>query len=345
MKLTIGMAHYDDFDGAYFTIQDIRKELIFNNYGHLLSQIEFIIVDNNPTSNHGETLYKFSKNNLPYTSNTRYIAEQDSYGTSATRNKVIEAAAGDFVLLMDCHVMLCPALGTLVTLFNFMEKNKDTDDLYSGPLVHDSMMMTYTHFNDVWGAGMWGQWGSAYSCRQCEFKFSPVPGAQDQPIKYVSLVEQEYVDRCPSCGLALPEINADQHKRILQEEWGYTLCDKSREPFEIFAQGLGLFLVRKESWLGFNEHSMGFGGEEGYIHTKYRQNGRKAMCLPFLRWLHRFQRPDGVNYTLTSDNKIRNYILEFTELGLDLQPIMDHFKGHPSEKINKYIEEANSYYR
>ena len=37
MKLTIGMAHYDDFDGAYFTIQDIRKELIFNNYGHLLN--------------------------------------------------------------------------------------------------------------------------------------------------------------------------------------------------------------------------------------------------------------------------------------------------------------------
>ena len=282
---------------------------------------------------------------MPYTSNTRYIPKEDSFGTSATRNKVIETARGDFVLLMDCHVMLCPVLGTLVTLFNFMEKNKAADDLYSGPLVHDSMMMPYTHFNDVWGAGMWGQWGSAFSCQKCGFKFSPVPSAQDQPIKYVSLVEQEYIDKCPSCGLALPEINAHQHKKILKEEYGHTLCDEGREPFEIFAQGLGLFLVRKESWLGFNEHSMGFGGEEGYIHTKYRQNGRKAICLPFLRWLHRFQRPDGVNYTLSLDNKVRNYILEFTELGLDLQPIMDNFKDFPSEKINRYIEEANSYYR
>ena len=33
MKLTIGMAHHSDFDGAYFTIQDIRKELIFNGRG------------------------------------------------------------------------------------------------------------------------------------------------------------------------------------------------------------------------------------------------------------------------------------------------------------------------
>ena len=46
MKLTIGMAHYSDFDGAYFTIQDIMKELIFNNYGHLLNEIEFVILDN-----------------------------------------------------------------------------------------------------------------------------------------------------------------------------------------------------------------------------------------------------------------------------------------------------------
>ena len=29
-RLTIGMAHYNDFDGVFFTIQDIRKELIFN---------------------------------------------------------------------------------------------------------------------------------------------------------------------------------------------------------------------------------------------------------------------------------------------------------------------------
>ena len=42
MKLTIGMAHHSDFDGAYFTIQDIRKELLFNGRGDLLQNIEFM---------------------------------------------------------------------------------------------------------------------------------------------------------------------------------------------------------------------------------------------------------------------------------------------------------------
>ena len=44
-KLTIGMAHHNDFDGAYFTIQDIRKELLFNNWMDLLQKIEFRKID------------------------------------------------------------------------------------------------------------------------------------------------------------------------------------------------------------------------------------------------------------------------------------------------------------
>ena len=34
-----------------------------------------------------------------------------------------------------------------------------------------------------------------------------------------------------------------------------------------------------------------FGGEEWYIHEKYRQAGAKCLCLPFLRWQHRFADP------------------------------------------------------
>ena len=44
--LTIGMAHHNDYHGAYFTIQDIRKELIFNRRHDLLNKIEFVIVEN-----------------------------------------------------------------------------------------------------------------------------------------------------------------------------------------------------------------------------------------------------------------------------------------------------------
>jgi len=97
-------------------------------------------------------------------------------------------------------------------------------------------------------------------------------------------------------------------------------------PFEIPAMGMGLFSCRKDSWLGFNPNFRGFGGEEGYIHEKYRQAGKKTLCLPFLRWNHRFGRPAGIKYPLTLENKVRNYFIGFIELNMSVQPIYDHFK-------------------
>jgi hypothetical protein len=47
------------------------------------------------------------------------------------------------------------------------------------------------------------------------------------------------------------------------------------------AQGMGVFACRKNNWLGFNPKFRGFGGEEGYIHEKYRKNGKQVICLPF----------------------------------------------------------------
>jgi len=101
--------------------------------------------------------------------------------------------------------------------------------------------------------------------------------------------------------------------------------DPNALPFEIPAQGLGCFSCRKDSWLGFNSKFRGFGGEEGYIHEKYRKSGKKAICLPFLRWLHRFGRPNGVTYPLTLENKVKNYFIGFDELKMDTAPIYNHF--------------------
>jgi len=90
--------------------------------------------------------------------------------------------------------------------------------------------------------------------------------------------------------------------------------DKNAEPFEIPMQGLGVFSCRKESWLGFNPAFRGFGGEEGYIHEKFRLRGHKTLCLPFLRWVHRFGRPEGVSYPLSVESKVRNYFVAAIEL-------------------------------
>ena len=106
--------------------------------------------------------------------------------------------------------------------------------------------------------------------------------------------------------------------------------DPKGEPFEIPMQGLGVFSCLKRAWLGFNPEFRGFGGEEGYIHEKFRQAGRRCLCLPWLRWMHRFGRPAGVKYTLTVEDKLRNYIIGHTELGLDLTPVFQHFAEHLS---------------
>lgn len=101
--------------------------------------------------------------------------------------------------------------------------------------------------------------------------------------------------------------------------------DPEGEPFDIPMQGLGVFSCRKAVWPGFNPRFRGFGGEEGYIHEKFRQAGGRCLCLPWLRWVHRFGRPAGAPYPLTNEDKLRNYLVGHAELGLDLRPIVEHF--------------------
>lgn len=111
--------------------------------------------------------------------------------------------------------------------------------------------------------------------------------------------------------------------------------DPNGKPFEVWAQGLGAFTCRRDAWPGFHPEARGFGGEEGFIHERFRQQGAKAVCLPWLRWLHRFGRPGGPTYPLTRFLKVRNYVLNFTLVGWDLEPIRAHFVdeiGFPADQ-------------
>jgi len=94
--------------------------------------------------------------------------------------------------------------------------------------------------------------------------------------------------------------------------------------------------------LGFHPGFRGFGGEEGYIHEKFRRAGRRCLCLPWLRWTHRFGRPRGVPYPLTVEDKLRNYVLGHTELGFDLTPVLAHFSKYlPADRMARVAEEAS----
>ena len=123
--------------------------------------------------------------------------------------------------------------------------------------------------------------------------------------------------------------------------------DPDSDPFDIPMQGMGVFSCRKDAWLGFNKNFRGFGGEEGYIHQKFRKQGARTLCLPFLRWVHRFRRPDGIPYPLSMDDKIRNYFIGRLELGESVSDVTNHFtfaQKVPREKIAQLYQEAKQVY-
>lgn len=119
-------------------------------------------------------------------------------------------------------------------------------------------------------------------------------------------------------------------------------------PFEIPMMGLGLFSCETKNWLGFNCHFRGFGGEEGYIHEKFRRNGGKAICIPQLGWIHRFGRPEGVKYKLVLEDRIWNYFVGWLEITKNpndtmVLSIYNYFRNRiPRDRLDKIFEEAQN---
>jgi hypothetical protein len=121
-------------------------------------------------------------------------------------------------------------------------------------------------------------------------------------------------------------------------------------PFEIKMMGLGVFSCETKNWVGFNENFKGFGGEEGYIHEKFRVHGGKAICIPEFKWVHRFARPDGVKYPLILEDRIWNYFVGWLELTGNPEHEMitgayEHFKSKiPQGSIDNILNNAKQIY-
>ncbi len=131
--------------------------------------------------------------------------------------------------------------------------------------------------------------------------------------------------------------------------WGagmYGKWDTNREaieknvPFEIPMQGLGVFSCETKNWRKFNKLFRGFGGEEGYIHEKFRKFGGKAICVPGFKWLHRFARPNGVQYPLCWEDRIWNYFVGWLELTRD--PEHEMIKGAYEHFVNEIKVSKNN---
>src|SRR5262245_9868008 len=96
IELTIGMAVYNDFDGVYFSVKDLRLH-------HDMENVEILIVDNFGCDTTAAFVASTGLESL-----VRYLRYTEKSGTAAPRQKVFEEARGQAVLCMDSHVLFAP---------------------------------------------------------------------------------------------------------------------------------------------------------------------------------------------------------------------------------------------
>jgi len=318
--LTIGTAVHNDFDGAYFTIQSLKM----NND---VSKVDLIVIDNSDNTPKGKLdslkLIDLVEKKSGVFNSTKYL-KFNTPGTTQTREQIFKEATTDFVMVMDCHVLLRP--GAVNKLLKYYEENPDTKDMYTGPLIHDDATNLYTHFQMLWRSSMFGIWGNALKGSNGKYyQIEPIETLQQlKTLEFQGKEVGEVNGIDFSKPMTIQEMNSSLAKAEIKS-YGTKLDD---EPFEIPGQGLGLFSTSRENWLGFNEHFREFGGEEGYIHKKYLNAGRKNICLPFMQWNHRFRDPrEPLTYKADTFQRVRNYVLGFKEVGLPLEGIKKEFSN------------------
>lgn len=339
-RLTVGMATYDDFEGTWATIQSI----FLHNKWRSPDDVQVVVIDTSPQGSEHRRLVRDligkGGNSLAgsRSQNLKYIAYDGPPSTTRPRDMVFDHADSPVVCVMDCHVML-PS-DRLSRLLDWFEAHETFDGLIHGPIVYDNLHVISTHFSDQFRGGMWGTWGNAwrspmgqlFTTESEEVTDEDRPRASDGKVHFHDLITMQEFPRddrgwttLPTSE-QLPPIDWPAHEPVLESHGCVEAArDDEAEPFEIPGCGMGLFACRKDTWLGFAQHCTGFGGEELNIHTKYRQAGRKVLCLPFLKWNHRFGRAGGAPYPLPLAAKIRNYVLWANELRLPLDRIHTHF--------------------
>jgi glycosyltransferase involved in cell wall biosynthesis len=275
MKLTIGMATYDDYDGVYFSIMSAL-------HMHRHMNPEFVVVDDNPRGKHGSENVAFCDK-----VNAKYIPTDKPLGSAGAKNQVFRHASDGIVICIDSHVQIQD--GGVDAIVDTLMAESDMPVLVQGPLLYESWFLAEpaeqwkhcaTHWNDTWSNGMQGQW--------------------------------------------------QRDDRV-----------QRHEPFEIPVQGMGMFACIKAWWPGFSPFFSGFGGEEGYIHEKFRRMGGKVLCDPAAGWSHRFHRVGGQKYHNSLDQRCLNYLIGKLENRLPIDGAVEHFRDKlPNGRVDALVEQA-----
>ena len=116
------------------------------------------------------------------------------------------------------------------------------------------------------------------------------------------------------------------------EFWGIWDTDHSiveKKAKQIEGMGSAFFCMKTKNFIDnecFPKEFRGFGGEELIMSEINRQKtGGQHWCHDALRWQHRFYKPKPVSYTLTVNDKFKNYVIGFYRCGYDTESVRKYF--------------------
>jgi hypothetical protein len=332
MNISFVMAVYDDFYGVAPTLASFK----IHHRSPQGEGDEIIVADNHPDARQnthgGDTKVTVEM------MGGKYLPLPAPVGTAFPRDVAIRSAKNEIVICCDPHVLFVN--GAIDAVRNYFSTRPNCKDIVNGPMLYDNWTMT-THFRDEWNGMMRGRWdlawvtpdGSMCSTRnhngkvmRCDLVTSKDTGeTYDIPFQGADgyLIQMGWRPAVPIEGVRFND------GKVMQ-------ANPNISPYEVPGCGLGAFAFMKANWPGFNPNFRGFGGEEMYIHEKFRRQGGKAICLPQFVWWHRFGRPgckcprcsmdiSGMPYPATYWGRVRNYVLAHRELGWPLDPVHRHF--------------------
>ena len=162
-KLTIGFACFDDVEGAFFTLGALRL------YHHKnLDNIELLVVDDFPGKTEG-------LQGLCELSGAKYIHETVNKGPARAKNNVFKHATGEYVLLLDSHVLLCE--NAVDNIFDGIFYNLIKKNMWVGPLINEMGNVVATHLEPKWRGAFYGTWNVDDEIVKGKMKEVPMHGA------------------------------------------------------------------------------------------------------------------------------------------------------------------------
>ena len=144
-KLTIGMANWEDVEGAFWTLTSIRQYHVKAER----TDVELLVIDDMPEKQQ-------DLENVCNNSGARYVHHSKNKGPAHAKDSVWEHAKGEYVLLVDSHVLLAPC--SVQYIIDAIDSDLIGKDLWTGPLLNERGHMIASELLPEWRGQFFGVW-------------------------------------------------------------------------------------------------------------------------------------------------------------------------------------------